>query len=113
MTAEREKKIKAWALHQLKYVLMAGVVLLLVHDIFGTHGFLAMRRKQTEIQKVKADLDRLGNENIQLEQHVKDLRTDPQTIETIAREEMGQAKPGEIVIKLQAQAPAEQPAAKP
>jgi cell division protein FtsL len=75
------------------------VLVLVVHDIFGTHGFLAMRRTQSEIKKVQADLDRLNKENADLAQQVKDLKTDPQTIEKMARE-MGLAKSGEIIIKI-------------
>lgn len=76
------------------------VLVLIVHDIFGPHGFLAMRRTQNEISKVKADLDRLNRENVQLEQEVKDLKTDPRLIEKIARDDLGLAKPGEIIIKI-------------
>jgi len=36
------------------------VLVLLVHDIFGTHGFLAMRHKQLEIKKVTTDLEQLN-----------------------------------------------------
>lgn len=75
------------------------VLVLVVHDIFGTHGFLAMRRTQNEIKKVQADLDRLNKENEELVQQVKDLKTDPHTIEGLARE-MGLAKSGEIIIKI-------------
>jgi cell division protein FtsB len=76
------------------------VLVLVVHDIFGTHGFLAMRRTRNEIQKVQTDLDRLNKENVQLQQEVQDLKTDPHAIERIAREELGQARPGEIIIKI-------------
>jgi cell division protein FtsL len=76
------------------------VLVLIVHDIFGAHGFLAMRRTRNEIKKVKADLKQLSGENAQLEQEVTDLKTDPQAIEKIAREELGQAKPGEIIIRI-------------
>lgn len=86
-----------------RQVLVIFVVVLLIHDIFGPHGFLVMRRKQQEIQKVNAQLERLNKENAALEQNVKDLKTDPQTIRKIAREELGLAKPGEIIIKLPAQ----------
>ena len=75
------------------------VLVLVVHDIFGTHGFLAMRRTQTEIKKVEADLDRLNKENTQLSEQVKDLKTDPKAIERLARE-MGLAKTGEIIIMI-------------
>jgi cell division protein FtsB len=75
------------------------VLLLVVHDIFGTHGFLAMRRTQNEIQKVKADLDQLNKENAELAQQVKDLKTDPATIEAMGRG-LGLARPGEVIIKI-------------
>ena len=97
-----------------RHLLLVFVAVLLVHDVFGTHGYLAMRRKQQEIQKVKAQLNRLDKENGTLQQDVKDLKSDPQTIERIAREELGQARPGEVIIKLPPPAPTEPPpAAKP
>jgi cell division protein FtsB len=82
-------------------VLLALLILILVvHDIFGTHGYLAMRRTQQEIKKVNADLDRLNKENLQLGQEVKELKTDPHKIEKIARDELGLARPGEVIIKI-------------
>ena len=88
-------------------------MVLVVHDIFGPHGYLVMRRKQQEIQKVNQQLDKLNKENATLEQNAKDLKSDPQTIRKIAREELGLAKPGEIIIKLPAQTLPEPPPAKP
>ena len=76
------------------------VLILVVHDIFGTHGYLAMRRTQQEIKKVNADIDRLNKENLQLGQEVKELKTDPHKIEKIARDELGLARPGEVIIKI-------------
>ena len=76
------------------------VVVLVVHDIFGAHGYLAMRRTQQEIKKVNADLDQLNMENSQLEQEVRELKTDPHAIEKIARDELGLAKPHEVIIKI-------------
>jgi cell division protein FtsB len=96
--------------HYGRHLLVIFVVVLLVHDVFGPHGFLVMRRKQQEIRKVNAALDKLNKDNADLEQQIKDLKTDPQTIRKIAREELGLAQPGEIIIKLPAP---ENPAAKP
>ena len=76
------------------------VLVLVVHDIFGTHGYLAMRRTQHEIKKVKAEIDQLNKENLQLELEVKELKTDPHKIEKIARDELGLARPGEVIIKI-------------
>jgi len=76
------------------------VLVMMVHDVFGTHGFLAMRRTQSEIRKVKANLDALSKENAALAREVKDLNTDPRLIEKIARDDLGLARPGEIIIRI-------------
>jgi cell division protein FtsL len=81
---------------------LLGLLLLalVVHDIFGTHGYLAMRRTRHEIDKVKAGIEQLNRENGQLEQEVQDLKSDPHKIEEIARDEHGMARPGEVIIKI-------------
>lgn len=76
------------------------VAILFVHDIFGAHGFLAMRRTQDGIRKVRTEINQLNKENAALEQAVKDLKSDPRAIEKIAREELILARPGEIIIKI-------------
>ena len=52
-------------------LLVLFMALLVVHDIFGQHGFLAMRRTEKEIAKVKQDLQRLSEENRELAEQVK------------------------------------------
>lgn len=76
------------------------LVLLLMDNIFGTHGYLAMRRTQKEIAALKKDLQRLNDENQQLAEQVKALKSDPQLIEKIARDELGLARPGEVIIRI-------------
>lgn len=90
------------------------VLALVVHDVFGAHGFIAMRRTQNEIEKVRKDIDRLNSENVELGEQVKALKSDPHLIEKIAREELQHAKPGEVIIRIPQSQPASQdPAAKP
>lgn len=113
MSVDSQKKHSNGVRHYVPHLLAVFVAVLFLHDVLGTHGFVAMHRKQQEIQKVKADLDRLNKENSGLEQDVKNLKTDPHTIERIAREELGQARPGEIIIKLPAPPPTDSQPAKP
>ena len=68
--------------------------------LIGPHGFIAMRRTQTEIDRVKKDLARLDKENAELGDQVRALKTDPRLIEKIAREDLQRAKPGEIIIRI-------------
>jgi cell division protein FtsB len=81
------------------WFLVAALSLLLLQDVFGTHGVLAMRRAQKEATAVKQEIDQINEENRQLQDRVKSLKTDPQAIEHIAREEMGLARPGEYIFK--------------
>jgi cell division protein FtsB len=81
-------------------ILVLCVFALFIHDIFGTHGFLAMRRTKLEIERVQKEISRLAKENAELSDEVKSLKTDPHKIESIARDELGLAKPGDVIIKI-------------
>jgi cell division protein FtsB len=81
-------------------VLALCVFTLFLHDIFGAHGFLAMRRTKLEIARVQGEISRLNKENVELSEEVRSLKTDPHKIESIARDELGLAKPGDVIIKL-------------
>src|SRR6267378_4059580 len=60
----------------------------------------AMRRTKQEIARVQKDIARLNKENAELADEVQALRTDPNKIESIARDGLGLAKPGEVIIKI-------------
>src|SRR5690349_5684977 len=83
-----------------RIVLALCIAALVVHDVFGTHGYLAMRRTKQEIVKVQEEIARLNKENAELADEVQALRTDPNKIEAIARDGLGLAKPGEVIIKI-------------
>lgn len=84
----------------MSWFIAAGLALLLLQDVFGNHGVLAMRRSQQEAREVQKQINQMNEENRQLEAKVKALKTDPQAIERIAREEMGLARPGEYIFKI-------------
>jgi cell division protein FtsB len=81
-------------------LLAAGLALLLIADVFGTHGVLAMRRSQRQAADIQKKIEQLNQQNQQLESRVKALKSDPEAVERIAREEMGLAKPGEYIFKV-------------
>jgi cell division protein FtsB len=101
-----------WRRHAAEILGMA-LLALAVHDVFGSHGFLAMRRTQKEIQTLHNDIAGLNQENAKLAGQVKSLKSDPKAIERIAREEMGLARPGEIIFKLPPTDKAAEPANRP
>jgi cell division protein FtsB len=81
--------------------LIVGFALLLLQDVFGTHGVLAMRQSQKEAQGIRKDISRLDEENQRLQNRVKALKTDPAAIERIAREEMKLSRQGEFIFQTQ------------
>jgi cell division protein FtsL len=97
--AAQDKLSVLWAQYG-RAVLGICVFGLFLHDIFGTHGYLAMRRTKQDIERVQGEIARLSKENAELSQEVKALKSDPHKIESIARDELGLAKPGEVIIKI-------------
>lgn len=90
-----------WNRHARKFLGLA-LFLLALQDVFGAHGFLAMWRTHQQIQQLRGELARLNKENGALSDQVTALKTDPKAIERIAREEMGLARPGEMIFKMPA-----------
>ncbi|HVA93839.1 MAG TPA: septum formation initiator family protein [Candidatus Dormibacteraeota bacterium] len=93
-------RVTAYVRQNLRQILALAFFALLVHDIFGAHGFIAMRRTQKEIQQIHQQIGKLNDENKSLNQQVTSLKTDPKAIERIAREDMGLARPGEMIYKI-------------
>ncbi len=58
------------------WFLAAAFSLLLLQDVFGTHGVLAMRRAQKEAATVRQEINLINDENRQLQDRVKALKND-------------------------------------
>jgi cell division protein FtsB len=93
------QQLSAFLRRNMTWFLAAGLTLLLLQDVFGTHGVLAMRRAQQEAISVQREIDHIDEENRELQKNIQSLRSDPEAIERIAREEMGLARPGEFIFK--------------
>lgn len=94
------EQMSAFLRRNLMWFLVAGLTLLVLQDIFGTHGVLAMRRSQQQAADIQKEIDELSKENQKLQDRVHSLKSDPAAIERIAREEIGLARPGEYIFKI-------------
>ncbi len=79
---------------------------LAVHEIAGENGYLVRRQRRLQMQALDKEVQRLQEDNRRLAQKIQELRSDPQTIEEMAREQLRMARPGEVVVTLP---PEEQP----
>ncbi len=87
-------------------LIMALVILALgVHELFGDHGYLALRRQKQEYKSLQQNIDALSNQNQQLEQRIKALKTNPEAIEKQARDQLHLVRPGQFVYVLPKQQP--------
>src|SRR5690242_8095640 len=75
----------------LNWFLAGGLALLLLQDVFGAHGVVAMRRTQLKAAQIQQETEQLNKQNQQLQDHMERLKSDPSAVEQIEREEMGLA----------------------
>lgn len=81
-------------------ILGLALLALVVHTLFGEKGYLALRKQREEIERLQAEIDRLSGENKRLLEEIQALKTDPEAVERVAREQLKMARPGEKVIML-------------
>ncbi len=81
------------------------------YAIFGHDGLVAYQQKQHQAQKLQQQILDLQAQNDRLTLHDQRLKTDRDTIEYEAREQMHYTRPGEVIYTLP-QAPAATPAPK-
>jgi cell division protein FtsB len=82
------------------YLLVLVCIALLVHEIFGPHGFLALRQEKKEVESLCQQIQQLERENEQLDKRIKALQSDPKAIERLAREQLRLLIQGEIIYTL-------------
>lgn len=93
-------QMRAFVRRNWNWFLAAGLAFLLLQDFFGTHGVLAMHHSLKEASHEQQEVNQLNEQNRQLQERVKSLKSDPEAIERIAREQMGLARPGEYIFKI-------------
>lgn len=80
-------------------ILLVFVTLVLAIDgLVGEKGLLESIRARRHHRDLSASIERLRAENAQLREEVRRLLEDPSTIESLAREELGLIRPGELLF---------------
>ncbi len=106
-------KILDWLYRSRRKLATAAIAavacLLFVHVVFGPNGFLAYQTKKAQYRALDQDIQKLQKENEQLAERIKNLKSDPATIEKEAREQLRYARPGEVIYTYPQ--PAQRPAA--
>jgi len=74
------------------------VASLLFNFLFGDRGLIQGIRQRHALARIQEEVRTLQVENATLAADVRALRQDPWRVETIAREELGLTRPGEILF---------------
>ena len=84
-----------------KAVILASIIVLVglvVGSLFGDRGLLQLVSQRQRAEALGRDLEQLRSDNARLAAEIAALRRDPASIERLAREELGLARPGETVF---------------
>ena len=71
-----------------------------IYAIFGHDGLVAYRQKQNQAQQLQQQIISLKKENERMALHDRRLKSDRDTIEYEAREQMHYTRPGEVIYTL-------------
>ena len=82
----------------LNYLLVFATVVLLVDALVGERGLVATTRARRQADELGTSVARVREENAQLRELADRLKSDPTTIESVAREKLGLVRPGEILV---------------
>lgn len=81
------------------HLLLVFVTLVLVVDaLVGEKGLMESLRARRQYRGLSASLDALRRDNERMHEEARRLREDPATIESVAREELGLMRQGEVLF---------------
>jgi cell division protein FtsB len=79
-------------------LLVFVTLVLIINALVGERGLTETLRARRQHHDLVASIDRLRIENAQLREEARRLRSDPATIEGLARRELGLIRPGEVLF---------------
>lgn len=88
------RRERLWVRPSLLFITLA----LLLNAILGEQGLLDGIRARRQMAAARAEYEALRRENVRLSLAAWRLKNDPAAIEMIARQELGLAHPGEILV---------------
>ena len=87
-----------FALRAAAHVLGFVTIVLIVDALVGDKGLLDTMRARHQYEVLASDLARKRQENAKLRDDIRRLTNDPDAIESLAREELGLMRDGEVLF---------------
>lgn len=96
--AVRPARTSAIRRRTVHFLLVFATIVLVVDSLVGEKGLLETLKVRRQHRELAASVDAIRHENGQLREQVRRLKEDPAEIESVAREELGLIKPGEMLF---------------
>src|SRR3954447_24273535 len=87
-----------WRSRLFQYGLAFLTILLIVDALVGDKGFMDTLRARRQYRDVAAGLAHKRQDNVRLREEIRRLREDPARIESVAREDLGLMREGEVLF---------------
>jgi cell division protein FtsB len=92
-----ETAFRRKALALAAFLIVSATVL---NSLFGERGIFGLRKAREEHEQLLREVEALEAENDRLSAQIHALRSDPLVVERLARETLGMAREGEIVLTI-------------
>jgi cell division protein FtsB len=90
----------------LQILLVFVTLVLVINALVGERGLMETLRARRKHQELVSSIERLRADNTRLREQVRNLLSDPRTIEALARQELGLMKRGEVLFIIKDARPA-------
>lgn len=98
LTPAAPSLLAPWRTRLLNYVLGFVTIVLVVDALVGDKGLLDTVRARRQYVELSAALAQKRQDNARLRERIRRLREDPSAIESLAREELGLMREGEMLF---------------
>jgi cell division protein FtsB len=95
------KLLSTWLGRLLLAAVIAGALAYIPYRVYGSDGYVKYRKLSGQLGELKAGNQSLVTNNADLRREITGLKTDPEAIRRVARDELGMVGEGEIVIKIE------------
>jgi cell division protein FtsB len=99
------KLLSTWLGRLLLAAVMAGALAYIPYRVYGSDGYVKYRKLSGQLQDLQGGNQALVTVNADLRREIDDLKTDPEAVRRVARDDLGMVGQGEIVIKIETPPP--------
>lgn len=96
-----DRSWRLWGLRLAAALALAGAIAYLPYHLIGGTSGAQLERVETELERVRGEIAARRTDNGELRRDIEALRSDPGSIEDIARRDLGMVRPREVILRFE------------